>query len=263
MKKDNKLITAIVILSAVIVLQWIFIANIGRARKPEIKPSVPAAAIVYPRIAIVLDDWGYNLNSFSILDGIDRPLTMAVLPNLNFSRTAAKELQKRGFEVILHLPMQPRENVRLEKNTILISSSEEEIKSILNKDLAGMPVSGVSNHMGSAATSDLRIMRVVFEELKKRNLYFFDSFVISNSVCPELARKMRVRFAKRDIFLDNINDAQYIKSQIYKLKLKAKFYGSAIGIGHDRKLTLEVLAQVMPELEKEGYKFVFLSDLVK
>ncbi|MFA6350568.1 MAG: divergent polysaccharide deacetylase family protein, partial [Candidatus Omnitrophota bacterium] len=251
MKKDNKLITAIVILSAVILLQWIFIANIGKVKKIETKP-IPRAI---PRIAIVLDDWGYNLNSFGILDRIRLPLTMAVLPNLSFSKQAARELQRRGFEVILHLPMQPRENVRLEKNTILISSSEKEIISILNKDLSGMPVVGVSNHMGSAATDDLKTMRVVFEELKKRNLYFFDSFVVSNSVCPELARKMRVRSAKRDVFLDNIADAQYIKNQIYKLKLRAKFYGFAIGIGHDRKLTLEVLAQVMPQLEKEGFKF--------
>jgi hypothetical protein len=260
MKKDNKFIAVIVVLSAVIILQWVFIANIGRVKKPEVKPVIPKAA---PRIAIVLDDWGYNLNSLSIVGQIRYPVTMAVLPNLAYSKTVARELQKKGFETILHLPMQPREKMRLEKNTIMTSNSEAEIKNILNKGLSGLPVSGVSNHMGSAATADIRTMRVIFEELKKRNLYFLDSYVVSNSVCQELARKMRVRFAKRDIFLDNVSDTQYIKNQVYKLKLKAKFYGYAIGIGHDRKATLEVLAQVMPQLEKEGYKFVFLSELVK
>jgi len=40
-------------------------------------------------------------------------------------------------------------------------------------------------------------------------------------------------------------------------------YGHAIGIGHDRKVTLEVLKEVMPELDREGFKFVFVSELVK
>jgi polysaccharide deacetylase 2 family uncharacterized protein YibQ len=40
-------------------------------------------------------------------------------------------------------------------------------------------------------------------------------------------------------------------------------YGQAIGIGHDRKITLEVLKEVMPSIEKEGYKFVFVSELIR
>jgi polysaccharide deacetylase 2 family uncharacterized protein YibQ len=39
--------------------------------------------------------------------------------------------------------------------------------------------------------------------------------------------------------------------------------GWAIGIGHDRRNTLEVLKEEMPKLEKEGYKFVYVSELVK
>jgi polysaccharide deacetylase 2 family uncharacterized protein YibQ len=39
--------------------------------------------------------------------------------------------------------------------------------------------------------------------------------------------------------------------------------GSAVGIGHDRKITLEVLRDVMPQLAKEGYKLVFVSELAQ
>jgi hypothetical protein len=106
-------------------------------------------------------------------------------------------------------------------------------------------------------------MSIVFKQLKKKGMYFLDSFVSGNSVCLALARKMQVDFAKRDIFIDNQNDPDDIKSQIFKLKLKARIYGQAIGIGHDHKITLDVLKEVMPELEKQGYKFVFLSELVR
>jgi len=260
MKQDKKLITAIVVLSIVIILQWIFIANIGKAKKAQ-KPVLPHVSA--GKIAIVLDDWGYNLDSLPILNRMGYPITMSVLPNLSYSKVVARELKKYGFEVILHLPMEPQEKYHLEKDTVLTWMNESQIKSILRRDLANLPVAGVSNHMGSSATQDLKTMRIIFEELKKHNLYFLDSFVTSKSVCPDLAKKMRVRFAKRDIFLDNVEEAQYIMGQIYKLKLRAKFYGYAIGIGHDRKVTLEVLAKIMPQLEKEGYKFVFVSQLVK
>jgi hypothetical protein len=98
-------------------------------------------------------------------------------------------------------------------------------------------------------------------EAKKRKLYFFDSFVTNKSVCSELARKIKIRFAKRDIFLDNQDDFGYIQGQLIKLKHLAKRQGIAIGIGHDRKNTLLVLKEMLPQLEKEGYKFVFLSQV--
>jgi hypothetical protein len=74
---------------------------------------------------------------------------------------------------------------------------------------------------------------------------------------------MQIAFANRDVFLDNREEPEYIMGQINKLKNIAKVYGRAIGIGHDRKVTLEVLKGAMPELEKEGYKFVFVSELLR
>ena len=68
---------------------------------------------------------------------------------------------------------------------------------------------------------------------------------------------------KRDIFLDNNEDAVYIRSQINKLKNKARINGQAVGIGHDRKITLETLREIIPELENEGYKIVLASSLTK
>jgi polysaccharide deacetylase 2 family uncharacterized protein YibQ len=103
----------------------------------------------------------------------------------------------------------------------------------------------------------------VMAEAKKRKLYFFDSFVTNQSVCPALAKKIKIRFAKRDVFLDNQNDPAYIKQQLIKLKKLANQSGIAIGIGHDRKNTLLVLKEMLAGLKEEGYQFVFLSQVVK
>lgn len=245
-----------------LVASIILIFFISYARKP--KKAVIAPLPIKGKIAIVLDDWGYNLNNLPTIEKIKYPLTIAVLPNIKYSARVAKELYARGFEIILHLPMQPKENVPLEKNTILVTLTRKDILEIMNDDLSKIVYAkGVSNHMGSKATSDARVMSVILKELKRRHLYFLDSYVTADSVVFSLAEKNGLKTLKRDIFLDNKAAPDYIRQQLNKLKTEASKRGFAIGIGHDRPATVAVLKELMPQIAKEGYKFVFLSELLQ
>ena len=235
-------------------------------KKPIVKKTAPVkkTLLTRGRIAIVIDDWGYSLNNIPIVKQIKQPLTCAILPGLKNSNLVMQQLNGLGFEIILHLPMEPKEKYNLEKNTIILGMDAEAIEKIFQKDLESITFAkGISNHMGSRITEDLKASTLVMEEAKKRRLYFFDSFVTNRSVCPGLAKKIKISFAKRDVFLDNQNDLKYIKGQLIKLKDLSKRQGFAIGIGHDRKNTLLLLSQMLPQLEKEGYKFVFLSQVVQ
>lgn len=265
----NKYKRIILILSIAIIFEAAIISIIWMSRK-ELKPQKKAdlpIAVIKPKdlgkIAIVIDDWGYNIDALDLLKQINYPLTLAILPNLSYSVRISKEARARNKEVILHLPMEPNEKVHMEKNTVMVSMSEEAVRRIVNSGLDSIVCAkGISNHMGSAATADSRTMAVIFEELKKRNLYFLDSLVSSSSACGSAADRIHLAFAKRNVFLDNEGDFSYIERQISILKSKARQYGYAIGIGHARKLTLEVLKKTMPEAVKEGYKFVYVSELV-
>jgi len=198
------------------------------------------------------------------MEQIKQPLTCAVLPGLKNSDLVMRKLNGLGFEIILHLPMQPKQKYNLEKDTITVNMDGRQISDILDRDLASISLAkGISNHMGSRITEDSRSSAIILAEIKRRNLYFFDSFVTNKSACPLLAKKIRVRFAKRDVFLDNHNDFKYIQEQLEKLKRLAAKRGLAIGIGHDRKNTLLVLKQMLPQMEKEGYEFVFLSQVAR
>ncbi|MDI6606031.1 MAG: divergent polysaccharide deacetylase family protein [Candidatus Omnitrophota bacterium] len=231
-------------------------------RRVALKPR-PPRAVPQGKIAIVLDDWGYSLNNIALVDEIKFPFTAAVLPNLRYSQEAAEELHKRGFEIILHLPMESQSKLGMEKNTILISMGAGEIRAIVEQDLDNLGYArGVNNHMGSKVTQDSRVMEEVFGELKDKRLYFLDSAVTAGSVSSDLARRMNVPFIKRDVFLDNRLEPEYIKGQFNKLKTVAKKNGFAVGIGHDRRVTLEILKEIMPGLEQEGYQLVFVSELV-
>ena len=265
MEKQRFYKSILVLLLALVLVMGLIIF----LRKPSPKPKLlpPKKLITAPKplagnIAIVIDDVGYNNVNFKIIEGIKYPITFSVLPGLSFSGVAAKELNERGFQIILHLPMEPKEKTELEKDTILTSMDEKQVRSIIDLDLAALPEArGVNNHMGSKVTEDARSLSIVLDELKAKHMFFLDSFVTSRSVGRQIALQKKIKFAQRDVFLDNSRDPVYIRKQIAILKLKARQNGQAIGIGHDRKATLEVLKQEMPEIEKEGFKFVFVSEL--
>jgi hypothetical protein len=99
---------------------------------------------------------------------------------------------------------------RLESNTIMTSMDEPTIRKIVIQDLTSVPYAlGVSNHMGSRATEDSRTMRIIFKELEKRQIYFLDSLVSSESICFDLAHEMHLKFCRRDAFLDNKEEPEY------------------------------------------------------
>jgi len=262
MNQRNNYKIAVIVLSAIVLLQAGFITYLllGRGQVRRARPGMKAKI----KIAIVLDDWGYNLNNLAVLEEIKYPLTVSVLPNLPYSEEVSIEAHKRGFEVILHLPMEPQEKYKLEKDTIMVGMSRNEISRIIGDDLLGLSyIRGVSNHMGSRATADCNIMASVFSELKHRGLYFLDSYVSPNSICLVEAKKIGLPHARNNLFLDNRHEPLYIKGQLMQLAKRALLYGQAIGIGHDRRNTLAVLKEVMPQLEKEGYTFVFVSELIR
>lgn len=217
------------------------------------------------KIAIVLDDWGYNLNNLDALKRIKEPLTLAILPRRAFSKAVAKAVQELKQEAILHLPLEPYHgrDGRLEPETVLVGMDKQEALKILDADIKSVPgIKGVSNHMGSRATESAALMGIIFSELKVRGLYFLDSFT-GKTVCKDLAEKMGLPYERRQVFLDNKSDEKYILSQFELLARIAQQRGSAIGIGHDRPKTLEVLVKAVPEFKKRGFQFMFVSDLVK
>lgn len=246
-------------------------AQVERSKAPVVsqveKPlvEIPLIDNNAPKIAIVLDDWGYNLNNLPALKEINVPMTLSILPHLRFSAQISNSLAGKNYEIILHMPMEAHNHtIRAEEKTIYTSMSDEDIRETLKGAIASIPnLKGISNHMGSKATEDPRVMKVVMEELRKEKLYFLDSVVTSQSVAEETSRQAGISFAKRSVFLDNHLDAEYIKGQLLKTAESARRNGGVIAIGHDRGVTLKVIQEVAPKLREEGIQFVYASQLTR
>ncbi len=226
------------------------------------RPKVSGAA---PRMAIILDDWGKNYGVLKYALEIKRPLTLAIIPNLPKTRKIAEEAHQNGLGIMLHLPMEPKsKNEPLEPHTILTTMPEKEILKCVDDAVASVPhLEGVNNHMGSAATSDARVMKTILKRLKAKNLFFIDSAVVSTTQGPKAAAETGIRFAKRDVFIDNVNKVDAIKAQLKKALDIALSHGEVVVIGHDRKLTLQAIKEMIPAFDEAGVRLVLARELVR
>ena len=232
-----------------------------------VKPVKKAAPGSAGRIAFILDDWGYTTINCKYLKEIKDPLAIAILPNLRHTNTIAKCAKDNGKVIMLHLPLQPYYNgdIYPDNYLITVTMKPEEVIRLLEGSLQQMPlVEGVNNHMGSRATEDKNLMKLIFQHLKKHHLFFVDSMTSPHhSVCGELADQMGLPFGQRDVFLDNVNTKPEIEKQILSLAQKARKKGYAVAIGHDRTLTLKVIQEQIPLLKDQGFEIVSIKNLLR
>lgn len=217
-------------------------------------------------IVIVIDDFGYRNDT--VLDGfmdLNERLTYAVIPGHTYSVSTASIALERGFEVLIHMPMEALGPAPGElEYRLKLAMSSDEIRRRMRVALRTLPMAaGVNNHQGSAATGDKRVMGVVGSELKRADKFFLDSITSARSVAEVTMKIHGVPTAHRDVFLDNYDDVDYIRQQVYILADIARSQGFAVGIGHVRYKTLLVLREAIPSLKEDGFEFAYVSQVVR
>ncbi|MFH1238991.1 MAG: divergent polysaccharide deacetylase family protein [bacterium] len=219
------------------------------------------------RIAIIIDDLGYDENKLAKFLALKVPLSLSILPGEKFSQRIASEVIAKGYHILLHLPMEPYgyPGINPGARAVLTTMSDSKIEDMVKKDIKSVPgVAGVNNHMGSKFTENPRKMEQVLKVIKQSNLFYVDSRTSANSIAYETARRIGVKTAERQIFLDNKDDLAYIKGQLQQLANSAIKHGQAIGIGHfQREMTAEAISEMLPEFKKQNVQIVFVSDLVR
>jgi polysaccharide deacetylase 2 family uncharacterized protein YibQ len=218
----------------------------------------------YPKIGIIIDDLGYDSSLAQAFIEFDLPLTFSVLPFAPSTRIIALKAREEGRETMLHLPMEPINYPAISpgNGVLLVSMDKEDLLEMLNRDLSQIPfIAGVNNHMGSRFTENGEKMTLVLAELKARGLYFIDSRTTASSVAFNVARKIALKTAGRDIFLDNDLSDNALKIQMERLLSLARHKGWAIGIGHPHKKTLKLLKRFQWTLNNEA-EVVPISKLV-
>jgi polysaccharide deacetylase 2 family uncharacterized protein YibQ len=248
------------------------------ARKnPASSNTAPSAVSIVPvtstqrptqntgTIVFVIDDAGNNLHELDPFLRIPGPLTIAVLPGLPYSAEAARRIRAAGKEVILHQPMEAIGAQNPGPGAIYSGMGEEEIRSILTRNIAEIgPVAGINNHQGSKISMDREIVEIILTFCSERGLFFLDSRTTAETVIPSLARRLGMKIAERDVFLDNEQDRDSMLRYISSGLTRAQRNGSAVMIGHVWSPALApLLAEQYPVLTIQGYTLKTVSDIIK
>ena len=235
------------------------------AKKERGAPRTPQRTIAGPKLAIILDDLGSDSNAAEAIFALQVPLTISVLPFHAHSTEIAEEAKRRGFEVMLHLPMQAVGNELAEPRQLHAGMSEAEVAKEINEMLESVPTAvGVNNHEGSLATQDAKLMAELMPLLKQRGLFFVDSRTTAATVAFDAAGQAGVRSGYRNVpFLDDVEDVAAIRKQLEVAMRGAEEKGAAIAIGHPHKETLEALREMLPQAGAQGVQLVFVADAVR
>lgn len=231
---------------------------------PIPKPGVAASSSA-ARLAIILDDLGNDRSAADAIFTLPYPITISVLPNLAHSSEVAEEASRRGYQVLLHMPMESLGDQHPEPLELRPGMPANDIPMLVDKMIESVPNAvGVNNHQGSQATTDATLMSALMPALRQRHLFFIDSRTTASTVAYDMARRSGVRAAFRDVpFLDDVAEPAAVREQLELAVRDARKRGSAIAIGHPHAATLEVLREALPELEAQGVRFVFASELVR
>lgn len=206
------------------------------------------------KVAFVIDDFGNNMRGTKEMLDLPAPLTIAVMPFLPTTKRDAKWAHEKHHDVFVHLPMEP---VRGKKSwmgpgAIMTSMSDDEIRKRVHAAIDDVPHAiGVNNHMGSKATADPRVMRIVLQVCQERGMIYLDSKTTHKSVVGKLAKEMGVPYIENQMFLDDSHTKAHIIKQMKRLCQRLDDHNVLVAIGHvgpPGKNTASVLREYIPRL---------------
>lgn len=215
-------------------------------------------------IAIIIDDMGYKASDDRRALDLPGQITYAFLPESPHANGMALEANRKGREVMLHLPMQSTQGIYQGPGALTEEMPELEFKLSILRSMASIPFAkGLNNHMGSLLTQNDTAMQWVMEMVAARSFFFIDSRTSANTVAEHIARDNNIPTARRDVFLDHHSDPDLIADEFDKLIKLAQENGSAIAIGHPFPATLTLLENRIPQLAQHNIKLVPVSNVIE
>lgn len=245
---------------------------------PEPPPAIAAPAVPVPAwqafavparpgkalVAVIIDDMGVDQRRSARVAQLPGPLTLSYMTYAPHAAEQSAAAHAHGHELMMHMPMQPLATLDAGPDVLSEQLPPAELHRRVEADLDRFPgFVGINNHMGSKFTAYQPGMKIVMQSLHERGLLFIDSMTTAKSVGMAEARAAGVPTARRNIFLDDVDDQASVAAQLAKAEQQAKSAGSVIVIGHPHDGTIAALAAWLPGLEKKGITLVPVTAVVK
>ncbi len=193
------------------------------------------------------------------------PFAFALRPDVKGAAELGKRVRDARHETLLALPMEPRGYPRIDPGTdaILLDLSRIEIENRIGRSLTTVgPVRGVISRLGSAALDDPDVMRAVLDEMRRRDLPFFDAHGPGPSVVEEVGEETGARTLPVGATLDGAGRTPAsVRAKLKEIVELASQRGALAVTLRPNALVLTVLEAEWPKLRAEGVDFVPASRL--
>ena len=159
-----------------------------------------------PKIAIIVK--GFGTKTRSELDkwfDLDNEICFSILPKNRVSKMNMQLLVNNGFETLLEIPMEEAGYPRVISEPYSIFGHDKDALVIqkMKKFYKLLPsVTGSITHRGSLITTDRRIMPIVLNFVKEKEIYFIDDKPIETSIAYIMAQEMLINSFEKSISFD-------------------------------------------------------------
>ncbi len=236
--------------------------SIQQNNKLRISASTKSSPQYY--IALIIDDMGYRYQSGKRAINLPADITYSFLPYAPHARKLANMANSKQKEIMLHIPMEATNGKELGPGGLTLEMPKAIFDLELKHNLSAIPfIKGVNNHMGSLLTQQTEQMTWLMEKLSEKEIYFVDSRTSVNSQALNAARQFGIRSETRDIFVDHDLSPKIMQQQLQQVMVVARRRGSVVVIAHPFPETMKVLEQWLPKAKRQGYKFVYMTKLLK
>jgi len=217
-----------------------------------------------PQIALIIDDIGQNRTRAREFMEIDIALTFSILPHLPYSCEMAEEMNRVGYEVMLHQPMEPFSKTQDPgPGALYVGDEPERITEVMESNISNIPHAvGVNNHMGSKFTESGNDVGQALKIVKQKNLFFVDSWTSNHSKAHAISRSFGIPTLGRRIFLDNVREESAVLAELARLKQCALRTGQAVGIGHPVSSTARAINRFARDRRNADIELVSVSELL-
>jgi polysaccharide deacetylase 2 family uncharacterized protein YibQ len=216
-----------------------------------------------PKISIVVTNLGLNRRSTELALTLPPQCALGFLPYTQSLKPLFHKAQAKGHEIYLYLPLQTSKALDNPGKYALmnnLASEENEVRLnvILNSHLR---YNGVYSSYKEVFTDNMPASEMLFDQLSDKNLIFILGKGLSKGAQAHIASRNNV--IPTNIIIDKEPDKDSIRNQLEELIRVAKNEGIALGYAQGFTLTIEMIREWIPALNKQGVQLIPVSELLK
>ena len=224
------------------------------------------------RIAVVIDDLGFQPVHDRAALTLDERLSVAVIPGTPGARDLARQAAEQQRDVLIHLPLAGLSRDDCDSGLLECLDPNWPVEAIdhyLDQALREVPSAiGINNHQGSHFTADPAAVDQLVQglvrliERQNRPMMVLDSRTTPDTRLEDRSQQAGLPTLRRHVFIDHIDDEKAMARAWQDLLAMAKRDGAAVGIAHPRRTTLDFLREAIVALEDSEVELVPLSALL-